>query len=203
MRVVPGGADWAELLLTGKIAKSNGKNLEVELGERRGGPGLGGAQYKQRADTSAYAKDRPVDGRDPFQALYNRVANDLVRARDKRKPPELAAAREVAACASPPAWPPTPTRPTWPRTRRAASRVRAAAGGRRPGDGPRRGRSGTATSMFVDTLNEYYADFYARMDKPYDDWRAYSYTEQVALDSINRASLLKKISGGSRSWGAS
>jgi hypothetical protein len=50
--------------------------------------------------------------------------------------------------------------------------------------------------MFVDTLNEYYADFYARMDKPYDDWRAYSYTEQAALDSINRASLLKKILGG-------
>jgi hypothetical protein len=50
--------------------------------------------------------------------------------------------------------------------------------------------------MFVDTLNEYYADFYARMDKPYDDWRAYAYTEQVALDSINRSSTLKKILGG-------
>ena len=41
--------------------------------------------------------------------------------------------------------------------------------------------------MLVDTLNEYYADFYARMDRPYDDWRAYSYDEQNALDSINRA----------------
>jgi hypothetical protein len=50
--------------------------------------------------------------------------------------------------------------------------------------------------MFVDTLNEYYADFYARMDKPYDDWRGYSYEEQRALDSINRSSLLKKILGG-------
>ena len=50
--------------------------------------------------------------------------------------------------------------------------------------------------MFVDTLNEYYSDFYARMDKPYDDWRGYSYTEQVALDSINRAATLKKILGG-------
>jgi hypothetical protein len=50
--------------------------------------------------------------------------------------------------------------------------------------------------MLADTLNEYYSDFYARMDKPYDDWRAYSYTEQAALDSINRASLLKKILGG-------
>ena len=51
--------------------------------------------------------------------------------------------------------------------------------------------------MFVDTLNEYYADFYARMDKPYDDWRAYSYEEQKALDSINRAARCSR-----RSWAA-
>jgi hypothetical protein len=34
------------------------------------------------------------------------------------------------------------------------------------------------------------------MDKPYDDWRAYAYTEQVALDAVNRAATLKKILGG-------
>ena len=33
------------------------------------------------------------------------------------------------------------------------------------------------------------------MDKPYDDWRAYSYDEQKALDSIERHSLMKKIGG--------
>jgi len=49
--------------------------------------------------------------------------------------------------------------------------------------------------MFVDTLNEYYNDFYARMDKPYDDWRAYSYEEQKALDAVNRKSMLEKIGG--------
>ena len=49
--------------------------------------------------------------------------------------------------------------------------------------------------MFVDTLNEFYNDFYARMDRPYDDWRAYSYEEQKALDAINRGSMLKKILG--------
>ncbi len=51
-------------------------------------------------------------------------------------------------------------------------------------------------NMFVDTLNEFYNDFYARMDRPYDDWRAYSYEEQKALDSVNRSSRLMKILGG-------
>ncbi len=33
------------------------------------------------------------------------------------------------------------------------------------------------------------------MDKSYDDWRAYNYEEQKALDSIERHSLIKKIGG--------
>jgi hypothetical protein len=50
--------------------------------------------------------------------------------------------------------------------------------------------------MFVDTLNEYYSDFYARMDTPYDDWRANSYTEQAAYDAINKKKWAKWIGGG-------
>jgi len=50
--------------------------------------------------------------------------------------------------------------------------------------------------MFVDTLNDTTRTSTRAWTSPYDDWRAYSYTEQVALDSINRASTLKKILGG-------
>src|SRR5512137_518499 len=97
VRVVPGGAAWAEVLVTGTIEKSNGKDLEVRITARdAAGRVWLDRDYREKADTTAYAKDRPVDGRDPFQALYNRVANDLVRARDKRKPAELAAVRDVA-----------------------------------------------------------------------------------------------------------
>src|SRR5512145_3027155 len=90
VRVVPGGASWAELLVKGKILKSNGKDLELEL--RASDPTARvwlDRTYAQRADITAYAKDRPLDGHDPFQALYNRVANDLLRERERRKPKEL------------------------------------------------------------------------------------------------------------------
>jgi hypothetical protein len=49
--------------------------------------------------------------------------------------------------------------------------------------------------MFIDTLNEYYAGFYAKMDDPYDSWRAYSYEEQVAMEKLQRAARLEKILG--------
>ena len=196
VRVVPGGAEWAELLVTGAIEKSNGKDLEVRLVARdAAGRVWVERTYKQRADTTAYAKDRPVDGRDPFQALYNRIANDLVRARDKRKPQELAEVREVARLRFAASMAPDPYAAYLDTGKKGRARVE-----RLPAvDDPLMARIsaiGERDQMFVDTLNEYYADFYARMDKPYDDWRAYSYTEQVALDSINRASTLKKILGG-------
>jgi len=195
VRVVPGGAAWAELFVTGAIEKSNGKDLAVRIVARdAAGRVWVERAYKQRADTTAYAKDRPVDGRDPFQAFYNRVANDLVRARDKRKPPELAEVREVAQMRFAASMAPEPYAAYLATGKKGRARVE-----RLPAvDDPMIARIAAIRErdhMFVDTLNEYYADFYARMDKPYDDWRAYSYTEQVALDSINRASMLKKILG--------
>lgn len=196
VRVVPGGAEWAHLLVTGRIEKSNGKDLAVEVTARdAAGRVWLEREYKQRADTSAYAKDRPLDGRDPFQSLYNRVANDLARARDKRKPKELDEVREVARLRFAAGMAPDPFAAylsTDGKGRRRVERLPAP-------DDPVMARVEAIRDrdqMLADTLNEYYSDFYARMDKPYDDWRAYSYTEQAALDSINRASLLKKILGG-------
>jgi len=196
VRVVPGGAAWAELLVSGAIEKSNGKDLEVRVVARDAtGRVWVEKEYKRRADTSAYAKDRPVDGRDPFQVLYNRIANDLVRAREKRKPKELAEVREVARLGFAASMSPDPYAAYLAAGKKGRTRVE-----RLPAtDDPMIVRISAIRDrdhMFVDTLNEYYADFYARMDKPYDDWRAYSYTEQAALDSINRESTLKKILGG-------
>lgn len=196
VRVIPGGASWAELLVTGTIEKSNGKDLVVDVQARDAAGRLWlDRSYAQSADVSAYAKDRPLDGRDPFQALYNRVANDLLRERDRRKPKELQAARELASLRFAAEMVPDPYAgylATDGKGRARLVKLPAA-------DDPMLQRVSAIRErdhMFVDTLNEYYNDFYARMDRPYDDWRAYSYEEQKALDSINRGSLLKKILGG-------
>ena len=196
VRVVPGGAAWAELLVTGKIVKSNGKDLALDVLARDAtGKVWLERRYVQTADVSAYAKDRPLDGRDPFQALYNRVANDLVRERDRLRPKQLQAARAVAELRFAAFMAPDPY----------ASYVATDKGGsssvvKLPAvDDPMIARVRAIHErdrMLVDTLNEYYADFYARMDKAYDEWRAYSYEEQKALDAIERKATLKKVLGG-------
>jgi hypothetical protein len=196
VRVIPGGASWAELLVAGTIKKSNGKDLELEIVARdAAGQVWLDRRYAQGADTVAYAKERPLDGRDPFQALYNRIANDLLRERDRRKPQQLTTAREVAALRFAGEMAPDPYASylaTDAKGRARVLRLPAA-------DDPMMLRVSAIRERdhtFVDTLNEYYSDFYARMDRPYDDWRAYSYEEQKALDSVNRSALIKKILGG-------
>jgi hypothetical protein len=195
VRVVPGGSAWADVLVTGTIDKSNGKDLELRVTARdASGREWLSRKYKQAADPVAYAQERPADGRDPFQGLYNRVANDLVRARDKRKPSELEQVREVARLRFAAAMAPDPYRDYLVADRGGRTKV-----ARLPaGDDPMMARLGAIRDrdhMFVDTLNEFYSDFYARMDSSYDEWRAFSYQEQLALDSINRVSRLKKILG--------
>jgi hypothetical protein len=195
VRVVPGGASWAELLVSGKILKSNGKDLAIELVARDAtGKVWLDRKYLERADLTAYAKDRPLDGRDPFQALYNRIANDLLRAREKRSAKELEAARAVAELRFAAYMSPEPFGAYLVSEGSGASRVvRLPAA-----DDPMLARVRAIRArddLLIDTLNEHYSDFYARMDKPYDDWRAYNYEEQKALDSIERKSLLKKIGG--------
>ena len=196
VRVIPGGASWAELVVTGSIEKSNGKDLVVELQARDAAGRLWlDRKYSQSADLAAYAKDRPLDGRDPFQALYNRIANDLLRERDRRKPQELQAAREIASLRFAAEMVPDPYAAYLATDGKGRARlVKLPAA-----EDPMLRRVSAIRDrdhMFVDTLNEFYSDFYARMDKSYDDWRAYSYEEQKALDAINRGSLLKKILGG-------
>jgi hypothetical protein len=81
VRVVPGGVPWAELSVVGKIEKSHGKELEVRIvaWDATGRKWIDD-DYKLKAKVLSYAAEN-VDGLDPFQGLYNEIANDLLEER--------------------------------------------------------------------------------------------------------------------------
>ena len=56
--------------------------------------------------------------------------------------------------------------------------------------------------MFVDTLNENYAEFCLSMEEPYDSWRAYSYEEEIALEQLRRQARNRRIIGALAIFGA-
>jgi hypothetical protein len=195
VRVVPGGVPWAELSIVGKIEKSHGKELRVRVvaWDATGKKWLN-EDYRRKAKVLSYAAEN-VDGLDPFQSLYNEIANDLVKKRKKIKKKDLVRIREVARLRFAAEFAPDTFGAYLESDKKGRYKVV-----RLPVDSDpmlvRLGLIRERDDMFVDTLNEYYSDFYSRMQKPYDNWRANSYTEQAAYDSLHKAATLKKILGG-------
>jgi hypothetical protein len=195
VRMLPGPAEGLDVLVTGRIVESNGKRLalEVDAVDATGRRWLH-RRYKGEADVSAYRPDR-VGQHEPFQEVYNRIANDVLAARDELQVSQALAVRRVAdlrfAAQLAPA---------------AFSRFLKAEGSSRyslvglPAEGDpmvqRVGGIRERDQMLVDTLNDHYLSFYERMTSPYASWRQHSYDEQAALDKINRDSLIKKLLGG-------
>jgi len=197
VRVVPDGVQAGELRVSGEILLSTGKALVVRiLVVDSSGRTWRDKKYKQEANDVAYSEgDDQVEIEDPYQDLYDRIANDLLEARQKLTAEEIHALRDIT------------------RIKFAADLVPEAFGDYLSMDKKGRYRIDRLPStddpmlerlalvrerdyLFVDTLNEYYSDFYARMSDPYDKWRSNSYEEQVQLQEIRREARMKKIFGG-------
>jgi len=194
VRVVPGPGEGLELTVSGQIVESNGKRLalDVEAKDALGQSWLD-KRYRAEANPSAYTVET-TPRREAFQDLYNRIANDLLQARDDREVRDLVALRRVAtlrfaAQLAPEAFAPY---------------LRASNSGRFtlarfPAEGdPMMVRIVSIQDrdlMFVDTLNDHYLTFYEQMSGPYASWRQYSHEEVEALDKIKKDSLVKKLGG--------
>ena len=194
VRVLPGPGEGLDVFVSGRIVKSTGKDLEVEVDavDATGRRWLH-KRYKGEADQSAYAPDR-VGQYEPFQELYNRIANDLLSARDELKASELLAVRRVSGLRFAAQLAPDAFAPYLESKRSGRWALR-----RLPAEGDPMVRRVSdirdRDHMFVDTLNDYYLSYYERMTTPYASWRQHSYDEQLALDKVNRSSKLKQILG--------
>jgi hypothetical protein len=195
VRIMPGGVPWAELSIVGKIEKSHGKELKVRVvaWDATGRKWIDD-DYDAHAELLSYAAEN-VEGLDPFQSLYNEIANDLVEKREDRKREELVEIRDVARLRFATEFAPDTFGPYLDSGKKGHYEIV-----RLPDEADpmlaRLGMIRQRDDMFVDTLNEYYSDFYARMDPVYDEWRANSYVEQSNYDDINKKKWAKWILGG-------
>jgi hypothetical protein len=196
VRVIPRGAAGVDVRVSGRIVESNGMNLvlDVTVADSRGRTWLE-KRYKGNADPAAYdEEDASHDVADPYQALYNTIANDMLADRLRLDSEDIADIRTLSELDF------------------AAELVPSAFGGYL--DVSRKGRVSARKlpaeddpmmlrvdkvrerdDLFVDTLNEYYADFCLRMDGPYDSWRHFSYEEQLELQQIRRAARMRMFLG--------
>ncbi len=190
VRMVP-SATSVDVIVEGAIVSSTGKTLEVDVVVFDAtGRGWLSRRYKQEADPLAYEEESTQE---PFQSLYNRVANDLLKERNDLEPEEFALIRRVselkfASDLAPAAF----------QDYLAVKKGRYSPARLPAESDPMMARVSEIRErdhMFIDTLNEYYADLYSKMEVPYRGWRSASYEEQVALDALKKAGTWRAILG--------
>ncbi|MGE5256550.1 MAG: hypothetical protein ACM3KE_07750 [Hyphomicrobiales bacterium] len=194
VRVLPGETESADLLIKGRIIKSTGESLEVRI-EARDATGRVWLDKTYEAEaTSASYISLEMGEKDAFQDLYNRVANDLAEQRMKLTPQEAKAIRTVAQLRFANRFAPEVYNgylKKGPDDLLTVNRLPA------PGDPmmDRLLKIRERELLFVDTLNQQYEGFYARMWPSYENWRRSALDEQKARDKIERDALIREVGG--------
>ncbi|KGE03053.1 hypothetical protein HRUBRA_02362 [Pseudohaliea rubra DSM 19751] len=195
VRVVPDNERITDLRIDGTILHSDGEQLKlaVRAVDSRGRVWLDN-RYEGRASRYAYEGSTRRQY-DPFQAVYHRIANDLLEhqralasgeAEDIRTVSELRFARSFAPEAF----------EGYLREGRG-DELRIA---RLPAENDpmlERVRSiRERDNVFIDTLQGYYTGFRGDMQGPYQEWRKLSYQEVVAMQQLQAESRRQLIAGG-------
>lgn len=194
VRVVPQQTSAAEVTVTGQIVKSTGKTLvvEVQAADISGREWLA-KKYKQEANPFVYI-DEKQSHIDPFSGLYGQIANDLLERRQKLDPEEIGELRQISQLRFASDLAPADYDGYLEVTRKGRYEIQ-----RLPAEeDPMMHRVAMIRErdyMFVDTLNEYYSEFCVSMEEAYDNWRSFSYDEQVALAELRRQARIRKIVG--------
>jgi hypothetical protein len=209
--VMPNGAVTADVNVAAKIVSSDGyfAKVEVEVADAAGRTWLE-KSYELETAAAAYQRER-YPGLDPYQDLFNSIANDMAEIGAKLPASEVQDIKTVGAL------------------RYAGEVLPAAYGGyvvrERAGGGGRSGYEATRLPaaddpffqralsvrqrerLFLETLDQYYEKLTADAEPSYDGWREQAREESLAIRELTRdarwhaglgaAAILLSLTGGS------
>ena len=195
VRVVHVAGQALDVKVTGRIIQSTGKELVVQiLASDSTGRVWINSRYKHVTSGATYTESDQLADRDPFQALYHQISNHLVAARTDLESDEIREIRQVSELQFAADLAPVPFSDYLVVDRKGRYEVARLPAARDPMM-DRVVRIREREYMFVDTLNQHYANFYTDMSEPYDSWRQFSYEEQMALEKLRRKARTQKILG--------
>ncbi|MCW8196130.1 hypothetical protein F6455_15160 [Proteobacteria bacterium 005FR1] len=196
VRVVPQGHDSVDVLVEGEILQSDGEMLllRVKVVDATGREWFERV-YEGLASKYAYERRPGADPQaDPFQGVYNQVANDMLAYREKLNEQELAQIRTVAELRFAQSFSPEAFGGHLEKTEDGQYEVL-----RLPAENDpmleRIRRIRERDYLFVDTLQQYYGGFVREMDGPYQEWRKQTYAEVIAMRDLRRSARNRTIAG--------
>lgn len=194
VRVVPGKEQVTDLMVQGKILHSDGEELQLQISatDSRGYVWLS-KKYTGKSSRYAY-RVTTRSTYDPFQAVYNTIANDLLELLEELRPKDRENIRLVTELLFARSFSQDAFDGYLAKDRKGRYLVM-----RLPAENdPMLERVQAIRErdrVFVDTLQEYYVNFDAQMTDPYQEWRRLSYEESVALQELKAESTRRLVAG--------
>jgi hypothetical protein len=185
--VTPTESLAADLNVTAEILHSDGDSVQlaVKAVDAAGRVWIDG-EYGMSTAVSAFNRQRYPD-LDPYQDVYNSIANDLTAARQAMSGKEVRELRELAQLRFASQLSPEAFGDYVAEDRRGVYELK-----RLPAeDDPQFSRTQRVRErehVFIETLNEHYGDFYLKAGDSYDGWREYSREEAIAVRELQRSS---------------
>lgn len=201
VRVIPARSEATDVVVTGEILRSDGESLEIKVDAYDAtGKHWFAHVYEASKEAEEYARHRRGE-EDPFQDLYNTIANDLAKHKASLTPEQLSNIRQVselrfAAWIAPDVFAPYLMEDEdgiW-----HVKRLPAA-------DDPMLQRVLAIREreyMLIDTLTGHYDVLYANMWDAYVGWRKSRSEEMAALREVENKALGRQILGGALIAGA-
>jgi hypothetical protein len=203
VRVIPANAEFVDVIVNGRIVRSSGKELalEVTVKDSTGRTWFENKKYEAEADIGSYLSDAALKARDPFQNVYSTIANDMLQFRktltadDQRQArvvTELRFAQDLA-----------PSAYSGHVTQNAEGRYEIA---RLPAEGDplyeRVERIRARDGDLIDTVSDYYGTFSDAVKEPYGDWRRYSFDEIAKEEKLKTQARTRMLMGAAAVLGS-
>jgi hypothetical protein len=194
VRAVPSRETVVDVYVEGTIMHSDGETLTLDINvSDTSNRHWYKKSYTETIGQYAYNQGRQSN-RDPFQGLFNRIANDLLQYRKQMSADQASKLRTISSLKfardfSPEAF---------------GDHIKEAPGGqleiiRLPAENDpilrRIERIRERDYLYVDTMQEHYDAFSQRMRKPYQDWRMATYEELASVRELKRQSRNRTIGG--------
>ena len=191
---IPDRTAFTDVTISGSIVRSDGEYIVVNVSvDDAAGRRWFTREYQTQTGMTSYSerRDRRLD---PYQKVFNDIANDLQAYSEQLEPKSLRQVRQISelrffADMSPLAYGqhlatddegtisivrlPAENDPTVARLRQIRERDR----------------------LVVDTLNEHYANFYYGIAIPYRNWRKATRQESIAYREVKRSARMQALVG--------
>jgi len=195
VRVMPNDISTFDVLLTGQILLSNGEAmiLKVTASDSTGNVWYT-KEYEENISQFSYEQTQR-QANDPFQVIYNNIANDLLEYRKKNlRPATIYNIRNVTELKFARSFSPDIFSEYLTTDNRGITSVV-----RLPAENDpylaRLREIRQRDNMFVDTVQDYYATYAREMRGPYDAWRQQSYYETLTVQEMERSARRRFILG--------